>query len=224
MGRTRGGTRVPPLDLRTEVGTDARDPRAEGWPCHGKHTEGENSITHANQYGETVECSRCAVTLKYTARVGYTGAYRKASTNPTVVTQAQSELQHLGEAGVTNKIFRGKIAELQGRRMQKGAPNRQERHAQATAQTPTASEADPSPCRDPGACGEPRGGLDDRCAAGPEAAVSAEVSKKCVSSLRSEAEEGERGRRRAARRRGGGDKGWVRVKLAEEVSEEDSLC
>lgn len=116
-----------PLDPAYQTGPDHKDPRWEGWPCCGNHSQIADSVKWTNGYGELRECARCALPLLYIPRKGYTGRTR-GRPHPKVVEQAANDLKE-AEGPVTNNIFKNKIKEIEARKKQLAMPTTKEKKA-----------------------------------------------------------------------------------------------
>ena len=82
--RGRASTRIPTpekYDMSRAEGPDARDGRAQGYPCWGNHVsmpEGRGSLSGRNAHGMWKVCSKCRLRIQYVPAYGATGAHRQA--------------------------------------------------------------------------------------------------------------------------------------------------
>ena len=103
--------------MASKVPAPSQDIRQQGWPCHGNHVP---SSEQGNQWGRWVNCGRCGIRLQYTATAGK-GKHRTAGPQPHILKKAIEELQLDYEAeNMTEQIMKGKIIEIQGRKLQAG--------------------------------------------------------------------------------------------------------
>lgn len=99
------------------------DPRLQSncYPCYGKHLEGK---VRNNQYATWQSCCRCGLRLMYTKKSAGHGNDRQVGPIPSAVMLAIAELQlEVPAEQCTEKIFNGKLLELQGKRLQSGQAN-----------------------------------------------------------------------------------------------------
>ena len=96
------------------------DPRHHSscYPCYGKHLEGK---TMQNQYAKWTNCSKCGLRLTYHKKGHGHGHTRQVGPVPSAVMLAVQELEREIPADqCTEKVFNGKLMELQGKRLQVG--------------------------------------------------------------------------------------------------------
>ena len=94
------------------------DPRHSSYPCFGSHKAGK---LRTNQYAQWTCCGKCGLRLSYGRRGDGHGMDRQIGPDPALTLQAVQELQLTNPPDqCTDKIFNGKLMELQGKRMQTG--------------------------------------------------------------------------------------------------------